>query len=257
MTKEAAILHSRRGAENFFWRPAALPLVVEFAGNPGSGKTTNCLAFIDALGSLNIRVGTFADVKSYLYRSNVSSKWIMLRWFLRHHAYSVLRFSWVLVSHRLLGWETMVRYVKLCVFNSALQGYKQSRSVEIILLDQWSIQGLWSIALYSKSISEKLLKDLAHFLFSVDCLIYIDLEEQEAVGRIHGRHTKTSRFDWMDDHVRLQMLIDHSSALRHLFEAANCPVKMTLSGKRTPQENARFFTEWIRTNTIVPNARKL
>jgi hypothetical protein len=118
-------------------------------------------------------------------------------------------------------------------------------------LDQWSIQGLWSVSLYQKSLSKKLAEGLTQFLFPVDCLIYVELDEQEAADRIERRQSNTSRFDWMDGQTRLQMMRDRSSVLLKFFKDSICPMKMRLSGWRNPLENARYFREWARENNIL------
>lgn len=216
-------------------------LIVEFVGPPGCGKTTNCQSFIDRCREINLHVYTFTDVKAHLYQLPLAQRIRIYLATLLRKSHILLLYSWLLASHGILSMDSIYRYVKLCIFNDAVRGFMQSRRCDMLLLDQWAIQGLWSATIFKAGPLEALQSKLKKFYFKSDVIVFFDIDAETASGRIGSRHSNLSRFDRMNDHERLARLRQYNQYLFQLYANSDCRRKLSLSGNLQPDENAERF----------------
>jgi len=216
-------------------------IVVEFVGPTGSGKTTNCQCFTELLKMHHFNVYEFKDVKNYFYG---------LPFYDRGHVYlrtiwaysgNLLFYTLTLVRHGIVSVESIYRYLKLCVFNTALKKFIRDHKVDIILLDQWIIQGLWSATIFRTSTYDQLYQKLSRFYFNVDFVLYFDIDVVTASERIESRTSNRSRFDHMIQDTRLSELLKYNKYLFKLFENSRCKHKRILSTMNNPKKNANAF----------------
>ena len=216
-------------------------LIIEFVGPTGSGKTTNCSFFSDFFSKQNLNVYTFNDVKEYLYQLNFYARLHIYLKTLLIHSLDFFAFFILLASHRVYSFDSIYRYIKLCIFNTALHQFMRIRKVDVLLLDQWIIQGLWSATIFKVKSYNKLQDELKRFYFKTDYVLYFDIDEETACQRIQSRDFGRSRFDEMDYEKKLAALKRYNPYLHRLYENSDCPNKFEFSTKVSPVKNAEDF----------------
>ena len=216
------------------------PIVVEFAGPPGAGKSTSAGVFKSFLENKDIRVAEFSDVKKHL---KSQSKFAIAQLAIKALAKktgAIGKFLVLLIRNRAFSISSFYRFLKLCVFHEALQRYRKVAHTDIIILDQWIVQGLWSAILFRDRPF-----DLSAFLFgfhsNVDWLVYFETDAETAAQRIAGRTTATSRFDQFGETQNMRELKRSGNSLYRLFTASPCRRKTIFNTDVPPQNNAKKF----------------
>lgn len=225
-------------------------LIVEFVGPTGAGKTTNCLCFTELLKKHKLNVYQFRDVKRYLYELKLYVRLYIYLSILLFKAPLFVRYSFVLASNGIFSLNSVYRYFKLCIFNHVLHEFIRVRKADIVLLDQWGIQGLWSATIFKGESHRKLTGKIKRFYFNTDCVIYFDIDEEIACERIQERDLGRSRFDSMDKEKRLLALKKYNHYLNQLFQNSDCKNKLIFSAKRSPAENADDFLHCLKLNAL-------
>ncbi len=225
-------------------------LIVEFVGPTGSGKTTNCSFFSDFFSKQNLNVYTFCDVKAFLYEQSFYHRLRIYLETIFTHGLDFLAFFYLLASYRIYSFDSIYRYMKLCLFNIVLHQFIGSRKVDALLLDQWIIQGLWSATIFKVHSLNKLQDELKRFYFKTDYVLYFDIDEETACERIQSRDSGRSRFDKMDYEDKLAELKRYNPYLHRLFENSDCPNKFEFSTKVSPVQNAEAFFHQLQASVI-------
>ncbi len=195
-------------------------MVVEFAGLPGSGKTTICRSLTVAhltkatVPLTQLRVG-FAEVK--------------LAWHLLLFCFSV----------RPLTLSRFVRGVNLWAL---LRCYRPGQVP--VVLDQGLLHKTWSVMIDSSSYSEPRLRRLISSMapFGPTCLIWIDAPIDLAAKRIAQRKLGRSRFDRLPIEAIHDRLSSNSRVLERLlglYQENKTVRVLRISGERSPEENAQ------------------
>jgi len=216
-------------------------IVVEFVGPTGSGKTTNCQSFSALLNTMNMSVAVFADLKAYFYRMKFYRRLRVILVTLRLHGPDFFAFAGLLASHGAYSFDSVFRYIKLCVFNTALQDFVRTQKVDIVLLDQWIIQGLWSATILKLKSYGDLETKLKRFYFNTDYVLYFDVDVATASARIEARDTGKSRFDTMTAERRLVEFEKYNGYLFQLYKNSSCENKHVFSTRESPARNAEVF----------------
>ena len=221
-------------------------IVVEFVGPTGSGKTTNCQYFSDLLQEQELSVYTFSDVKKYLYHQSLFRRLFIIFKAIAIHAVSIISYTLLLLRSKLFSFNSLYRYTKLCVFNQALQLFIKEVKPDVVLLDQWSIQGLWSATIFKLDSYNAFSEKLVRFYFKTDIVLYFDLDTETANERIAHRNHGDSRFDKMEPMQRLERLKKYNGYLLQLYEQSSCTNKFQVSALDSPSQNAEFFLEKLK-----------
>lgn len=216
-------------------------LIVEFVGPTGSGKTTNCSFFSDFFSKQNLNVYTFRDIKAFLYEQSFYHRLQIYLKTLFIHSLDFLAFFYLLASYRIYSFDSIYRYMKLCLFNIVLHQFIGTRKVDALLLDQWIIQGLWSATIFKVHSFDKLQDELKRFYFKTDFVLYFNIDEETACERIQSRDCGRSRFDKMNYENKLAELKRYNPYLYRLFKNSDCPNKFEFSTKVSPVKNAEAF----------------
>ena len=225
-------------------------LIVEFVGPPGSGKSTNCAAFTRYFSDEGLQVYQFADVKAYLKKMKAHKRLYIYMETLLSRGSSLASYLWVLLANGIRSFDSIIRYVKLCVFHAAALRFLQDSHADILLLDQWSIQGLWSATIFKNGNDDKLREHLPRFYLQSDWVLYFDASDETASERIRGRNSGRSRFDAMDDQERLSALKRYRHHLFEMFERSDCQNKLLLSTDVSPERNAEDFFRHLAVKTV-------
>lgn len=220
-------------------------IVVEFVGPTGGGKTTNCQSFSDLLKKKNLKVAVFSDLKKYFYGQKYSRRFYIFLNTIRIHGVDFLKYTLLLAFHGIYSFDALYRYIKLCVFNAALQDFVRTQTIDIVLLDQWSIQGLWSATIFNLKSHRKLQEKLRKFYFQTDYVLYFDIDAVTASERIGARNTGRSRFDKMSLEKRMAEFEKHNGYLFELYKNSNCGNKYVFSTLESPVKNAETFLAFL------------
>ena len=215
--------------------------IIEFAGPPGSGKTTRCHYFIKQLRQSGYRVAGRMELRHFIRSMNrVERLWLYAATVLQN-AISLIHFCAILLQHRLLQYDAIFRYARWCLFNEALRKYIRRYRPDYVLLDQWALQDLWSATIFGRAAYGKLAEQLKSFGGKRDAIFYIDVDPQTAAARISLRRTAISRFDAMNDGKRFQEIKKWSGYLFTLYHSADCRFKKIISGSGSAAQLAPLF----------------
>ncbi|HEX8038914.1 MAG TPA: hypothetical protein VF490_07170 [Chryseosolibacter sp.] len=225
-------------------------LIVEFVGPPGSGKSTNCAAFTRHFSEQGLQVYQFADVKTYLKKMKARKRLYIYMETLLSRSSSLVSYLCVLLANGIRSFDSIIRYVKLCVFHTAALRFLEEKHADILFLDQWSIQGLWSATIFKNGNYEELRQHLPRFYLQPDWVLYFDASDETASERIRGRRSGRSRFDCMDDQERLSALKRYRQHLFEMFERSDCKNKLRLSTDVSPGRNAEDFFRHLTLKTV-------
>ncbi len=216
-------------------------IVVEFVGPPGSGKTTNCSYFYELLTKNNFNVFVLKDIRDYFHTLKINRKLvILLKVIFSPHCKFPL-FVFTLAKSGIISFKSISRYYTLCAFNQALEDFIKIKDADVILLDQWIIQGLWSSTIFRTNQLSKLPDRLIRFYFETDYVLYFQIDTKIASERIKSRNTGKSRFDVMNEEKRLAELNKYNDYLFKLFNHSSCMNKCIYSTLEPPINNAMDF----------------
>lgn len=216
-------------------------IIIEFVGPPGSGKTTSSLVFAEQLRKKGLIVLLREDLKLYVKNKGLISK---LRLFVNTLFFKgpiLIHFTIKLALHKIFSFDAIYRYLKLSFYNLALSEFRRQTKADIIILDQWIIQEIWSATIFKRTDYYKLLKKMERFYFRTDTVIYLEADAVTASTRIEFRQNGLSRFDRMSPIVREQQIEKYNMYLFQLYNISPCQVKHVLPANQLPSHNASAF----------------
>lgn len=177
------------------------PLVVEFVGLPGSGKTTVAEAVREKLQREKTVSST--AINPSRQRRDLVEKIRMFPEFVvfctRFHSYFGLGLLALFYSRR--DWTRKVkRLINIAAYmfleKKYLGGLIAGES-NYIILDEGPVHHLWSFFYSSGAVSEKIISGMISGVVSLSRIyIYMDCDKDEMISRVLGRDTQ-SRFDLM------------------------------------------------------------
>ncbi|WP_409413363.1 hypothetical protein [Altererythrobacter sp. MF3-039] len=193
--------------------PAQNPVLIEFFGLPGSGKSTACAHTSSKSASIS--------------REDLSNRW---------RKQSILRqLGWMLkglldfrLVHAGIGlavaiggcnWETARRLLRLVILRQQMNAIHHP-----IILDQGSLQNLWSICIASNQ-HEPNVRMISRFLAhlwqgKLVSIIFIQVPADIAAARISGRFEGDSRFENLMTNEIIAELLEYEPLPALLLQAA-------------------------------------
>ncbi|GAB2530084.1 hypothetical protein [Rufibacter soli] len=127
----------------------------------------------------------------------------------------------------------------------ALAKLMSSKEVDLVLLEQWIIQELWSATIFKSTSYQQLATKLKAFHFKCDYIFYLDVDMPTAAERIQHRGTFLSRFDTMEASKRLEELNKHNGYLFQLYQSSGCKNKYVISTQGTPALTAESLLQHL------------
>lgn len=192
------------------------PLIVEFVGLPGAGKTTIANEVIARLATAGLNCASKSDLTGSF---KTYQRWTKLM----HYALYSVEDPGLFTAALLYGFhvkplniESMRRSIGLIRKSHLYQDYvAQHGSYDIILLDQGLIQDIWSVGITGYRPGEKYLVRLVNAIawHSPYMVVKFDIDVETSGTRIGERTTMASRFDRVGPDTRIQMLSKHKTAL--------------------------------------------
>jgi thymidylate kinase len=202
-------------------------MIVEFAGLPGSGKTTICRC----LTAPHLTKTTIP-----VYQIRMRSAEAKIAWHLLMFCFSV----------RPLTLSLFLRGVNLWALLRCYRPWHQP-----VVLDQGLVHKTWSVMIDARSYSEARLRRLTASLapFGPICLVWIDIPLNVAVERIAQRKLGRSRFDRLPIEEIQDRLSSNSGILEKLvalYQEITIIKVFRLNGERSPEENAQKIDALLR-----------
>jgi thymidylate kinase len=194
-------------------------MIIECAGLPGAGKTTIC-------GLVSVPHGKKGAVSVSAVR--LHPRFLKAAWNILLLCLSVRPFTW----------RQLRRGFNMAIF---LRHYEHRKLT--ILLDQGSIQKLWSLLAEAESWSASRLDRVLHLLrpFAPDILVWVEAPAGLAAVRITGRQHGNSRYEQLPQSSAEGLLAARSQLLRDLavrFHKITGTPLVKLDARDAPTTNA-------------------
>ncbi|MBW3545332.1 MAG: hypothetical protein KY428_07000 [Bacteroidetes bacterium] len=221
------------------------PVIIEFVGPPGAGKTTNCQYFLKLLKERDLNVITRQEIEAYVRKMGAVEKSYLYATTVLFRGHLIVYYAFFLVFLRIYSLDSIYRYTRLSVYKLALEELIKNSKTDIVLLDQWMIQELWSATIFKDAAYDTIAQQLSKFYFKADLVFYFTIDVETASERIAHRGTTLSRFDSMTPKQRLRELLKYGAYLFQLFEQSDCTHKYKFCGKNSPSANALIFFQYL------------
>lgn len=238
-------------------RGRASPLVVEFVGLPGAGKTTIAHQVIDELTARGYRCfghSTLSSPEGREKRSGgVSSKLSTLGRLVssclahRRIAADALDYTVRVNPLGILGLQRLLKFlIRLDFVRELMEG-----DYDVLVLDQGPIQNLWSIATTGRApaSSDQLARVLRDVLDEVrPHVVLVDVEPDLAFERVAVRSTMRSRFDRMPPSEAEALLARHGALFGRLVELAEgfaATGFLRVDGRHAVEKSASLIVPFI------------
>lgn len=173
------------------------PVVVEFVGLPGSGKSTVCESVKAILADAGMRSSTNEDFVAWSSKLGKPRKlWLLLRSPIRtlRHLFNGVRF-WASFDRPTLA--SLRRVVLAPMIAQLLERFLESESAPLALLDQADVQGIWSIGAHARRYNGKALSGLLRSAAADGSRLYVCVRADVAFAsrNVATRAAGGSRFD--------------------------------------------------------------
>ena len=215
--------------------------VIEFVGPPGAGKSTNSQVLSELLKSKGVRVCELQDIKRYVRELGFPERLLVLLKLVFVKSPGIVYYMLTLAAYRIYSINSVYRFLRLIIFDLALQQLRKNLCIDVVVLEQWIIQELWSATIFKLDSYTNIGKHLSRFYFKSDLVFYLDIDSNTASERIGSRKSNLSRFDLMPPKQRIEELQKYNTYLFQLFENSTCSHKLFSKGYDRPEINAAVF----------------
>jgi len=225
------------------------PLVVEFVGLPGAGKTTVFREVVTQLRREGITV---------IPRDEMLQQWqnlSLLQRLLR--LIPQTRNQWSVLWHS-VSFAAQVKPINLASFHkvaqlfanvSRLDAIAPSQGCGVILLDQGFLQEVWSVGITGSFPSSLQIQSELSCLLRLRrmAIVEFNIDVETALGRIQGRPTQESRFDRMQPQEARSRLLQYEAGLQAVIQGTKvfAPRFMEVDSTHSIEEKANKIVRWI------------
>lgn len=233
------------------------PLVIEFIGLPGAGKTTIAQIAIEELTAAGYRcfsLSTYSDPESVDKKSGGFFRKLKTLYHFalscavyRQFAVNALLYTIHVKPFSLVNLRRfLILLVRLKFMRTLMNG-----NYDLIVLDQGLIQYIWSIAVtneqpnndkYLERVLKSILDEISLFV------IIVDVEAELAIERITRRPTMRSRFDRMSSSEAEAMLSRHKDVFAQIVDSADKFRKtgyLNINGSQPIKNNVGLIVPFI------------
>lgn len=234
-----------------------LPIIVEFTGLPGAGKTTIARGVVAALTSKGYNC--FSS-KSLYHREVVKPKRFRLLFrkleVLYHLIFCLVRYH--LVTQNAVRYAIQVAPLNLAGYRRILMLVTRleliskviSAGYDFLVFDEGVVQNIWSMAITGNPPSSEPLTRLLETVLDEMTLaiILVDTDIDAAVRRIEDRATSHSRLDRMSPDQATELLSIHG---RQFERIVNCAVEikkadcLRVKGSRPAEDNVVAVADFV------------
>ncbi len=231
------------------------PLAIEFFGLPGSGKTTTAQFTGKLLKGKELQVIQRDDIRDWLYHPSVFRKSL---WFIRY-------LSWAFYVLGQTGFYRISNF-KDSYFRDGISSFvlgdiylntfSKKNDSKVFMLDQWSIQYIWSAYYAQPNIHVQKIANLFGYsnrIYSKK-YIYFKLDTTLAAQRILQRKHGNSRFDHSGEETLIRQMIQGEKLFEKILLALqkkNTDV-FVIDASLPAEHNAIKIADWISDFALEP-----
>lgn len=226
------------------------PLIVEFVGLPGAGKTTVAYKVAEKLCSQEVHIISRSEIISQWHQINGLRKIFRLFPLDANH--------WQVLTHALklslqvapTTWWSIIQAAKVFSNVKRNDDVVQDRNYQVLLLDQGPLQEVWSILLKGELSQKKLLEKAVSPIFKERriSVVHSKVAMKTALGRIQGRPRKLEcPFDQMEKDKAYTSLLQYSPYLQEIVtyaQASGAPV-LEVDSASPVEQQATEISNWI------------
>jgi len=173
------------------------PIVIEFLGLPGAGKSTVCQQVTAILHQEGWHVLQRYDYYRWLQRCPWTVKVkVHTCGYLKRFPITLKILCYELMRPPLNRWSLRLART-LALHHAYFDEFIRATHPQLCLLDQWTLQSLWSIGVTHQETDSAPVTTMAHTLITdaPHAYIYFHLPPEVAAHRVAHRPTGQSRFD--------------------------------------------------------------
>lgn len=222
------------------------PLIIEFVGLPGAGKTTVFDPVASYLKSQEISV---------VLRSEILEEWQAQPQFKKFLKLIPDNPNQLNILFQSLKLGTQVKPINLTSFSKAAKVFTNAKRLDsvslcqAILMDQGLLQEIWSIGLTGTPPSIEHLQSSLFPLFESRkiAIVYFKIDIETALDRIQNRSTGRSRFDQISIESAKLLLLKYEPYLKDILTCAEkfgTPI-LEIDSERSIEEKTDKITHWL------------
>ncbi|BAY32317.1 thymidylate kinase [Nostoc carneum NIES-2107] len=230
------------------------PLILEFVGLPGAGKTTVCREVASRLNNQGVSVIRGDEI---LQQWKQQSTWQRLIKLIPQtlNQWQILLYSLFLAFQvKPTNRQSFSKAAKIFANVKRLDAIARSaapipQNSQIILLDQGLLQETWSVGITGTTPAAESIKQELALLFHQRpmAIVYFQIDVDTALKRIQNRPTAESRFDRMHPEAAQQLLSKYVAYLQHIVNCAqafNIPI-LEIDSLLPIDEKAQRILSWM------------
>jgi thymidylate kinase len=228
----------------------ARPVIVEFAGLPGAGKTTVARQVLPELRTRGYRCGDRDLIRGRTCGQERVPYGGLGQFYLSQHAAlrSALRLG---LSAAPYNGARVREVLKLLLWSYRLSVVRETRH-DVVVLDQGVVQQGWTTMVRGECWDEKAVRDaVSTMLLSARVpvvLVYVNVGVHVAVDRMQSRPTMRSSYDRMSREDAIRRLDLHQRRLTTIFQHAAADTgapHLTVDGSRPAAESCDKVVELV------------
>ena len=228
------------------------PVIIEFVGLPGSGKTTLCELVASQLKDRGADVVSRPKILKQWHQNNALQKLVKLA-ASNFNQWNILVNSVILATRvKPINLQSFLQAGKVFFNVKRNDAIVLQKNCDFILLEQGLLQEVWSVVItgslpksdYLKKVMSPLLENRT--IAVVNCKLDLD----NAVSRIQNRPRKTKKdsyFDLMDAERARALLAQYFPYLQEIINygrTAQIPI-LDIDSSLSPEENSEKIIDWI------------
>ena len=224
-------------------------VIVEFFGLPGSGKTAIHDIINQRLIDKGLDVAPQEELIQWLrnhlrlFKASLALKrpiWAFISLF-----YCLDPFGFSVFKNKFL----ITRIVSTISSTVYLKNFLTKRKPDIFLLDQYTVQNIWSTWVGQEipdiQVLSRIIKHSDSYLRRK--YIFFEIDPKSVSKRIANRNRGTSRFDGYDADTIKKMLQPESNLMNEILEAVRFKGNdlLIVDALKTPEESADIVMDWL------------